>query len=265
MKRIVPALLLASLSICAGLLTACQESRPNDATTVTAPNGAPGYSFSHGYPSADAAAKAIDDTDFGRAVQAYKFWYPTISNEGIFQGNRDAGINDNEAVGIAAAGPRQVGFTLNADTPYGAAALDVSKAPMVIEMPAGPYIGLVDDHNQAWILDMGLPGPNAGKGGKHLIVGPGYKGPVPSGYQVGHSQTNKLLLAIRVLPVGGDVPRAMDALRAIKIHPLGANDKLMTFVDTTEKKMDSTCLKWEDNIQFWQVLKRIVDEEPVSD
>jgi len=256
---------IASLAICAGLLIGCQESKPNDAASVTPPSGAPGYSFAQGYPSADAAAKAIDDTDFGRAVQAYKFWYPTVSNEGIFQGNRDIGINDNEAVGIAAAGPRQVGFTLNADTPYGAAALDVSKAPMVIEMPAGPYIGLVDDHNQAWILDMGLPGPNAGKGGKHLIVGPEYKGPIPAGYQVGHSQTNKALLAIRSLPVGGDVPRAMDALRAIKIHPLGANDKLMTFVDTTEKKMDSTCLKWEDNIRFWQVLKRIVDEEPVSD
>ena len=29
---------------------------------------------------------------------------------------------------------------------------------------------------------MGLPGPDAGKGGKHLILPPGYKGEVPAGY-----------------------------------------------------------------------------------
>jgi hypothetical protein len=218
-----------------------------------------------GFPTADAAKQAMDETAFSRAVQAYHFWYPTVSCEGIFQGNRDLGIKDNETVGITAASPRQLGFTLNADTPYGAAVLDVSKAPMVIEMPPGPYIGLANDHNQTWILDMGLPGPNAGKGGKHLILAPDYEGPIPSGYQVGCAQTYKILLAVRSLPVEGGVPRAMDALRAIRIYRLGADNKRMTFVDTTGKKMDATCLRWEDNIAFWQVLQRIVDEEPVSD
>ena len=106
----------------------------------------------------------------------------------------------------------------------GSATLDLSQGPMVIEVPAGPYVALVNDHNQGWILDMGLPGPNAGKGGKHLILPPDYKGTIPSGYQVGRSPTIKILVAIRALPVGGDVKGAMDALRAVKIHPLGANE-----------------------------------------
>ena len=96
------------------------------------------YGFSQGYPTADGAEKAIDDTDFGRAVQAYRFWYPTVSNEGIFQGNRDIGIQDNVAGGMSAAGPRQVGFTLNSDTPYASATIDVSQGPMIINVPAGP-------------------------------------------------------------------------------------------------------------------------------
>src|SRR5271170_772151 len=141
----------------AGLLAGCQQPKTADQGTTAAPSGS-GYAFVQGYPTADAAKKANDDADFSRAVQAYRFWYPTVSTEGIAQGNRDIGIKDNEAVGIAAAGPRQVGFTLNADTPYGAATLDLSQGPMVIEMPPGPYIGLIDDHNQSWILDMGLPG-----------------------------------------------------------------------------------------------------------
>ena len=193
---------------------------------------------------------------------AYRFWYPTVSAEGIFNGNRELGIKDGEAWGIAAAGPRQIGFTLNSDTPYGSGVLDVSNGPMVIELPPGPLIGLVDDHHQRWVLDMGLPGPDAGKGGRHLVLPLDYKGEVPDGYYVGRSKSYKNLFAIRALPVGGDVSSAMDALRAVKVHPLGGNADL-NVLDTTERRMDSSPLRWEDNIRFWEVLQQIVAAEPL--
>ena len=158
------------------------------ATAQDAPANTP-YVFELGYPTPEAAQRARDDADFQRAVIAYRFWYPAVSVEGIFNGNREAGIEDNKAMGIAAAGPRQVGFTLNSDTPYGSATLDLKDGPMVIELPPGAYIGLVDDHYQGWISDMGLPGPDAGKGGKHLLLPPEYKGEVPAGYHVGRSAT----------------------------------------------------------------------------
>lgn len=229
------------------------------------PLAAEAYGFEGGYPTPQASTRARDDADMARAVTAYRFWYPTVSVEGIFNGNRVAGIEDNKAMGIAAAGPKQVGFTLNSDTPYGSAALDVSQGPIVVEVPPGPYIGLVDDHHQGWVLDLGLPGPDAGKGGKYLVLPPGHTGEVPAGYFAGRSLSNKLLLAVRALPVNADVPKAMDALRAIKVYPLSeANDpRPIRFVDTTQVDMDSTSLRWEDNIQFWQVLHRIVDEEPL--
>ncbi|WP_236960393.1 DUF1214 domain-containing protein [Methylobacterium durans] len=200
-----------------------------------------------------------------RAVTAYRFWYPTVSVEGIFNGNRAAGIGDNTAMGIAAAGPKQVGFTLNSDTPYGSAVIDVSQGPMVIELPPGPYIGLVDDHHQGWVLDLGLPGPDAGQGGKHLVLPPGHGGEPPPGYFVGRALSNKILLAVRALPVNADVPKAMDALRAIKVYPLSSAERQqpIQIIDTTDVEMDSSCLRWEDNIQFWQVLHRVINEEPV--
>jgi hypothetical protein len=40
--------------------------------------------FHGGFPPADAAQKARDDADYQRAMIAYRFWYPTISCEGIF-------------------------------------------------------------------------------------------------------------------------------------------------------------------------------------
>lgn len=223
------------------------------------------YTFTQGYPTTETSAKARDDADLQRAMTAYRFWYPTVSVEGIFNGNRVTGINDNEALGAAAAGPRQVGFTLNSDTPYGSATLDVSKGPMVIELPPGAYIGLVNDHNQGWVLDMGIPGPDQGKGGKHLVIGPDYKGEIPQGYLVGYTPTYKNLLAVRALPVGGDQDKALKALQDIKIYPLAdaQNPKPMKVVDITERKMDSTSLKWEDNIQFWEKLNEIIQAEPL--
>jgi hypothetical protein len=135
----------------------------------------------------------------------------------------------------------------------------------VIELPPGPFIGLVDDHHQGWVLDMGIPGPDAGKGGKHLILPPGYKGEEPPGYFVGRSVSNKVLIAVRARPVKGDVKGALDALRTIKIYPLDTadNSKLLKFVDISDKEMDGTCLKWEDNIQYWEKLHAIIDAEPV--
>ena len=231
------------------------------ALQARAENSAP-YTFERGYPLPQTTQSARDDADLQRAIIAYRFWYPAVSVEGIFNGNREAGLKDGEKIGIAAAGPRQIGFTLNSDTPYGSGVIDVSGGPVVIELPPGPYIGLVNDHYQGWVLDMGLPGPDAGKGGKHLVLPPDYKGAIPSGYQAARSKSYQNLLAVRALPVGGDVNKAMDALRAIKVHPLDGN-RDVAVVDTTEMKLDSSSLRWEDNIQFWQKLTAIVDAEPL--
>lgn len=223
------------------------------------------YAFERGYPTASATQHARDDADFQRAITAYRFWYPTVSVEGIFNGNRAVGIQDGQAWGMAAAGPRQIGFTLNSDTPYGSGVLDLSKGPMVIELPPGPFIGLVDDHNQGWVQDMGLPGPDAGKGGKYLFLPPGYTGKVPQGYHVSHAPSLKNLFALRALPVGGDVRKALDALHAVKVYSLASADKpqVLQAIDTTEKALDSSSLKWEDNILFWEQLSKIISAEPL--
>jgi hypothetical protein len=223
--------------------------------------------FNGGFPAPDEAQKARDDADYQRAVTAYRFWYPTVSCEGIFNGYRENGINDNESVMIGSAGPRLVAFTANSDTPYGSGALDLKDGPYVIELPPGPFIGLADDHHQGWILDMGLPGPAGPRGGKHLILPPGYKGEVPAGYFSGKSASNKVLIAIRSLPVKGDVKGALDALRTIKIYPLATavHPRLLKLVDVTDRAMDATCLRWEDNLEFWEKLHEVIDTEPLVD
>jgi hypothetical protein len=233
---------------------------------ATAQNAAdPKYIFERGFPTANTSSRARDDADFQRAVTAYRFWYPTISAEGMFNGVREIGLNDNESMMVQATGPRHVVFTANSDTPYALAVLDLKDGPYVIDVPPGPFIGLANNHHQAWILDMGLPGPAGDKGGKHLILPPGYKGPVPSGYFTGTSASYKIFVALRALPIKGDVKGAMDGLRKVKIYPLASadNPKPLAIVDVTEKRLDGTCLRWEDNIQYWQKLHDIIDAEPI--
>ncbi|MFJ1267099.1 DUF1254 domain-containing protein [Legionella lytica] len=210
---------------------------------------------------------AQDEQTVQQAVVAYRFWYPTVSAEAIFHGYREKNILDNKSLVILAATPQQLGFTLNSDTPYGGGTLDLTQGPFVIELPPGPYIALVDDHHQRWIVDMGIPGPDRGKGGKYLIVPPNYDKPIPEGYHVAHSSTYKLMLAIRALPQGGDTAGALNSLRKIKVYPLASasNPQLVTYVDGDTFYMDTTPLRWEKNIEYWKQLAKVINEEPILD
>jgi hypothetical protein len=163
-----------------------------------------------------------------------------------------------------AAGPNIEILTPNSDTPYAAAILDLkSRGPMVIEMPPGNFIGLIDDHNYRWIIDMGNNGPDKGHGGKYLILPPGYNETVPSGYNVGKSQTWKATVAIRSVPADGNKSKALEAFDNIKIYPLSDASKPSTFqfVDVTNQTVHNKLLDWEGNLEYWKQLKRVIDAE----
>jgi hypothetical protein len=137
----------------------------------------------------------------------------TVSGAAIFKGNEEIGLVDNKVFGVLDTKPRHVGFTLNSDTPYGPVQLDLSAGPFVVELPPGPLIVVAMDVNQRWVADMGIPGPDEGKGGKHVILPPGYSGKVPAGHHVWKSPTNHVMVGVRSLPVDGDVAGASSASR----------------------------------------------------
>ena len=58
------------------------------------PRSASSYDFNLGYPTQETSRRARDGADLQRAVTAYRFWYPAISVEGIFNGNRAVGIKE---------------------------------------------------------------------------------------------------------------------------------------------------------------------------
>ncbi len=222
------------------------------------------YEFERGFPARKTADQAYDDADLNRAIQAYRFFYPTVSGAAIVKGNEEIGVVPNKVFGILDCGPEQLVFTANSDTPYGPLLLDLSIGPMVVELPPGPLIVCSMDINQRWVADMGLPGPDAGKGGKHVLLPPDYSRDIPDGYYVHRASSNRQIVGARSLPVGGDVKAAKERLSTIKVYPLKrtAGWTAPKWLDVTGKKQDTTPVAWEDNLKFWKVLHETLDAEP---
>lgn len=223
------------------------------------------YQFERGFPLGKTVEQAYDDADLNRAIEAYKFFYPTVSGAAIVKGNEEIGIVPNKVFGILDCGPEQLVFTANSDTPYGPLMLDLSVGPLVVELAPGPLIVCSMDVNQRWVADMGLPGPDAGNGGKHLLVPPDYTGTLPSsGYYIHRASSNRQIVGARSLPVNGDVKAAKERLKTIKVYPLEPTPGWTEprWLDVTGKKQDTTPTSWEDTFEFWEVLHHTLDKEP---
>jgi hypothetical protein len=155
----------SELTLTAGVLItgsmACNQPTPQTESKTTSTNSE--YTFKNGYPVADTAQKAYDDADLNTAVEAYKFFYPSVSILATWKGNESAGVVPNKSFLILQGSPHQLVFTPNSDTPYEGANIDLSSGPMVVELPPGPLMCVVNDLNQRYVMDMGIPGPDLAK------------------------------------------------------------------------------------------------------
>ena len=133
------------------------------------------YEFKGGYPVRETIKDLYDELDLLRALQMYRAFYPTVSGAAIFRGSANVGVAPNKVFGSMDTRPRHIGYTLNSDTPYGVVLLDLHIGPIVIELPPGPLVGAAMDIHQRWILDMGLPGPDAGKAASTCCCPPSTK------------------------------------------------------------------------------------------
>jgi hypothetical protein len=126
-------------------------------------------------------------------------------------------------------------LTANADTIYTVATLDLTKGPLVVEVPP-MALGTLNDMWFGWIIDIGLPGPDRGEGGKYLIVPPGYDGPLPdSGFHVGRSKTMHVLYAVRAFMENNDPKSAVASIKkSLKVYlytPGGYGTSIATALD----------------------------------
>lgn len=131
---------------------------------------------------------------------------------------------------------RQLITTPNSDVIYALSYLDVGKdGPLVFEAPPGLQGMFLDVWQRAitgptldgttYLGDIGLPGPDKGKGGNFLILPPGYKGGIPAGCYVYRSETNNIFVFLRTFfQDPKDLKHAVGLMEAVKIYPLGKKD-----------------------------------------
>lgn len=177
--------------------------------------------FRDGVPTEEAAQKIYDTLDFTRALNVYNNSFRGASALAIVKGVQDIGAKPGDVVIFSdLMDSSSLFLTANADTVYYFTGLDLSKGPMVIEQPSGG-IGTINDMWFSWVIDIGAPGPDRGLGGKYLIVGPDYNGPLPEGgYFIARAKTNFALYASRANLVSNDPKPAVENIkRNMKVYP----------------------------------------------
>jgi hypothetical protein len=182
--------------------------------------------FQDGLPAKATLDKVFDHLDYTHALRAFSNTLQGVSIHAIRKGLQDIGVKDNEVIVFSnLMDAKSLFLTANADTIYVIGGLDLTKGPMVIEVPP-EVLGTVQDAWFRWVIDMGLPGPDRGLGGKYLIVPPGYDGALPEGggFNVAHSRTNYGVWFVRAFIENGNDPKPVaDRIRKLtKVYPYEA-------------------------------------------
>jgi hypothetical protein len=217
-----------------------------------------------GVPDQASTEKIYDNLDFQHAVQAYLLGLPPVNQLANRRAILQMGpANTTVPIWEDLVDCRTVELTANDNTPYTWFWVDLSKGPLVLEVPP-KVLGLIDDMWYKWMVDLGITGPDKGEGGKYLLLPPGFKGDVPSGYHVVRCATYHVWPAWRSFLVDGDPKPGVDAVKKFtKIYRLDqtANPPALNFVNMSGKPFNMVA---PADDSFWEMLNEVVQEEPTD-
>ncbi|MGE3869957.1 MAG: DUF1254 domain-containing protein, partial [Pseudorhodoplanes sp.] len=149
--------------------------------------------FKDGAPSKATLDKVYDNLDLSHAFRAFTDTLQGVSIASLRKGMQSIGMKENEVVIFSELmDAKSLFLTANADTIYVMGFFELSKGPIVLETPP-KFLGTVQDAWFRWVVDIGMPGPDRGEGGKYLILPPDYAGPIPEGFFVTRAKTNSIL------------------------------------------------------------------------
>src|SRR4029077_13515068 len=121
----------------------------------------------------------FDELDHQLACQVYLWALPLVAYAQWQQQHRDVfGATNVALVHYVSYADRLGLITANATTPYILNFIALHETgPLVIELPAGPTAGGVSAFWKREFGVLGEMGPDAGRGGRHLVVPPGQDPP----------------------------------------------------------------------------------------
>jgi hypothetical protein len=218
--------------------------------------------FIDGFPDKATVEKCYDNLDFQRSVQAYLSALPVVSTEGARRAVIGLGpANQTVLVSESLLDSKSLFLTANTTTPYTVLWLDTTNGPLVMEVPP-EVLGPLDDAWFRWVIDVGMTGPDKGKGGKYLLLPPGYKGEVPEGYFVARSRTFGNLLFFRTFLKDGDPKPGVESVKKnLRVYPLEkpAQPPEMKFVDISGKAFNTI---GPSDYSSFEYVNRVIQDEP---
>ncbi len=249
--------ILAAITICAGVRAETIETRIGKLSFT--------HDFANGYPAKETVEKLYDERDFQRACQAYLWALPIVSFAQSQKVGREVFPEAGEFdLGLAIGYEAVLGvLTPNVVTPYMWNSPDLARTgPLVIEVPAGASAGMIDDFWQRPVTDLGLAGPDQGKGGKFLLLGPGQSLPQADGFIVVRSSTMNVMIVLRNLET--DPTKAERLQKQIRLYPYDQRDNppVTRVVRTPARKHNFAQPR---GMAYWELLADILNREPVQE
>jgi hypothetical protein len=213
----------------------------------------------------DAASKRLhDEMDYQRAVQAYIWSMPLVSvatwrdTQGKAYGVKDS----SDFVVLESLKEKRGIVTANLTTPYIFNFSNLKDGPIQIDYPPGQTAGGVLDFWQRPVFDLGLTGPDRGKGATYVVVGPNDDPAkyTKNGTHVFQGATNNIFVGLRILDQD---PAFYDKFtRAYKMGRAGTETKPSRFIRGKDVEWSATAPR---GLDYWRTLSEIIQEEPVRE
>jgi hypothetical protein len=209
-------------------------------------------------PTPDTGRLLKDELLLQRATQTYRWALPLINTLGMKVGSEKAFGAGYDVLPVwkERRDAKTLVTTPNSDVIYAMSYVDVGKeGPMVFEAPPDcraycSISGSVWSRDQisadCFFGDVDFFGLDAGKGGKFLILPPGYNKAIPDGYFVYRSGINNVFVFLCSFYQDlNNLRPAVALMESAKMYPLGeeANAKPMQFSNASGVRDSLTCLR----------------------
>ncbi|MGC2766029.1 MAG: DUF1254 domain-containing protein [Candidatus Acidiferrum sp.] len=221
--------------------------------------------FYDGVPTGDTVKIVYDNLDRSRGFGVYLDNLGGVAIHAFLAGLAAQGADAPNKVAIfeQLMDSQAIVLTANTSTLYAFSRTDLANdGPTVIEVPPG-MLGFLDDDWERFVGDIGVTGPDRGKGGKYLVLPPGYEGQVPDGYFLLKPRTNKNFLFLRGSIDKGLQAAAENMTSGIRIYPLkdAAKPAPTTFTNLSGKSFNTL---FPNTLAYYEHLNQIIQDEPLD-
>jgi hypothetical protein len=248
------------------VLAGCDNNLATSQSTATGE-----VTIKPGYPVPEDMQRLKADLKFNRAVELFLWSLPVnqsyAGRDAMLEASGGSMLDVTYIGGFADSAVKL--STLNNETVYAIVHMELNDGPVVYEQPAmdekGYLFGSIVDVWQVAASDVGVPEvtPDQGKGGKYLILPPGYEGNVPEGYFPIQSPSYLVILGLRSVMLGdATIADAIERVKRIKVYPLSDPDREQAYIDVIGKPIPAEIDK---GIGAFRRMHDYINNEPIYD